>query len=37
MGIERVLKMNGEAAVDVVMEGVTETTMTMTAEAGLTL
>ena len=33
--IERVLEMNGEAALDVVMEGLMETTMTMTAEVGL--
>ena len=35
VGKERVLEINGEATVDVVMEGVTKTAMTMTAEAGL--
>ena len=35
VGKEKVLEINGEATVDVVMEGVTKTATKMTAEAGL--
>ena len=35
VGIEKVLEINEETVVHVAMEGVTATTMTMTAEAGL--